>query len=249
MPGETKPQQPAAAQAPAAPANNAPSKGDVQKLTGLKKRQQIEMAGRYMFIWVAVAAVAVSFCLATGQYMFSKWAYNNKVLGAKYKASDTLTRNISNANDLKKEVDTLVANSDLASVKTDPNDTATKSILDALPTTLDPAALATSLQQAILNRSGVTIENISVPSEVDSTGGGATKKDNATPQEAKFTFVVSGSYTQIRTMVHDLERTIRPIKVVGITLNGTDANLRATFDAVTYFQPAKSTDAKRETIK
>jgi hypothetical protein len=248
MPGETKPQQPTAA-APVAPVSNAPIRGDTLKLTGLKKRQQIEMAGRYMFIWVAVAAVAVSFCLATGQYMFTKWAYNNKVLTAKYKASDTLTKNINNANELKKEVDALIANPDLASVKTDPNDTATKSILDALPTTLDPAALATSLQQVILNRSGVTIENISVPSEVDSSGTGATSSVNATPQEAKVTFVVSGSYSQIRTMVHDLERTIRPIKVVGVTLNGTDANLRATFDAVTYFQPAKNTDAKRETIK
>jgi hypothetical protein len=239
-----------APEAPAAP-GSAPSKSDAPKLTGLKKRQQIELAGRYMFIWVAVAAVAVSFCIATGQYMFSKWSYNNKILSAKYTASDTLTKNINNATELKKEVDALVANQDLASVKTDPNDTATKSILDALPTTLDPAALATSLQQAILNRSGVTVENISVPSEVDGTGVGATTAtgDSATPQEAKFTFVVSGSYTQIRTLVHDLERTIRPIKIQGVTLNGTDANLRATFDAVTYYQPAKNTDAKQEVVK
>jgi hypothetical protein len=242
MPGaEQKPVAP-----PTAP-QGPPSKGDAPRLTGLKKRQQIELAGRYMFIWVAVAAVAVSFCIATGQYMFAKWDYNNKVLGAKYKASDTLTKNINNANELKKEVDALLANSDLASVKTDPNDTATKSILDALPTTLDPAALATSLQESILNRAGVTIENITVPSEVG--GEGAASNGEATPQEAKFTFVVSGSYSQIRTMVHDLERVIRPIKVTGVTMNGTDASLRATFDAVTYYQPAKSANAKEETIK
>jgi glycine/D-amino acid oxidase-like deaminating enzyme len=122
-------------------------------------------------------------------------------------------------------------------------------VLDALPTTLDPAALATSLQQAVLNRSGVTVENISVPSEVSSTGGGAAIDTSSTPQEAKFTFVASGSYSQMRTLVHDLERTIRPIKVTGITLNGTDASLRATFDATTYYQPAKSAEVKQETIK
>ncbi|HSE60948.1 MAG TPA: hypothetical protein VLA88_01480 [Candidatus Saccharimonadales bacterium] len=248
MPGEQKPQAPA----PVAP-GGVPSKGDAPRLTGLKKRQQIELAGRYMFVWVAVAAIAVSFCIATGQYMFSKWDYNNKVLNAKYKASDTLTKNVSNANELKKEVDALLANPELASVKTDPNDTATKSILDALPTTLDPAALATSLQQAILNRSGITIENITVPSEVGGAAAAASPTTSsssaATPQEAKFTFVVSGSYSQIRTMVHDLERTIRPIKITGVTMNGTDANLRATFDAVTYFQPAKSANAKQEVVK
>jgi hypothetical protein len=245
MPGAEQQKPPAA---PAAPAPSAPSKGDAPRLTGLKKRQQIELAGRYMFIWVAVAAVAVSFCVATGQYMFAKWDYNNKVLNAKYKASDTLTKNINAANELKKEVDALLANTDLASVKTDPNDTATKSILDALPTTLDPAALATSLQESILNRSGVTIENITVPSEVGGEAGG-TANNQATPQEAKFTFVVSGSYAQIRTMVHDLERVIRPIKITGVTLNGTDASLRATFEAITYYQPAKNAEAKQETIK
>lgn len=245
MPGAE--QKPPVTAAPAP--GNAPAKAEAPRLTGLKKRQQIELAGRYMFIWVAVAAVAVSFCIATGQYMFAKWDYNNKVLGAKYKASDILNKNINSANELKKEVDALLANPELASVKTDPNDTATKSILDALPTTLDPAALATSLQQAILNRSGVTIENITVPSEIGTVDSVDVDTSQATPQEANFSFVVSGSYSQIRTMVHDLERTIRPIKVTSITLNGTDASLRATFEAVTYFQPAKSADVKEEVVK
>lgn len=225
--------------------NQAPSKAEnAPRLTGLKKRQQIELAGRNMFIWVVVAAIAVSFCLATGQYLFSKWEYNNKVIGAKYKATDTLGKNISAAQELKKQVDALVANNDLASVKTDPNDSTTKSVLDALPITNDSAALATSLQQAILNRSGVSIESITVPAE----SGDATNVPS-TPQEVKFSFVVTGSYDKIKTLTHDLERTIRPIKVTGITMNGNDASLRATFDAVTYYQPAKSVKATMEVIK
>lgn len=229
----------------AAKAPQAPAKSDGgPRLTGLKKRQQIELAGRYMFIWVVAAAVAVSFCLATGQYLFSKWDYNNKIVGAKYKAADTLGKNISAANELKKQVDALVANNDLASVKTDPNDSTTKSVLDALPITNDAAALATSLQQAILNKSGVTIESITLPAETDNQ-----QVTTPTPQEVPFTFVVSGSYDKIKTMVHDLERTIRPIKVVGITMNGNDANMRATFDAVTYYQPAKNINPTQEEVK
>lgn len=224
----------------------APAKGEATpRLTGLKKRQQIELAGRYMFIWVVAAAVAVSFCLATGQYLFSKWEYNNKVLGAKYKAADTLGKNITAATELKKQVDALVANSDLASVKTNPDDSTTKSVLDALPISNDTAALATSLQQAILNRSGVTVESITVPPEV----ADETSPTKAEPQEVKFSFVVSGSYDKIKTLTNDLERTIRPIKVVAVVMNGNDASLRATFDAVTYYQPARTANATEETIK
>jgi hypothetical protein len=61
--------------------------------------------------------------------------------------------------------------------------------------------------------------------------------------------VVSGSYDKIKTLTNDLERTIRPIKVIAITMNGNDANLRATFDAITYYQPAKTVNATEETIK
>lgn len=213
------------------------------RLTGIKKRQQIELAGRNMFIWVVAAAIAVSFCLATGQYLFTKWEYNNKIIGAKYKASDTLSSNITAAVELKKQIDALVANNDLASVKTDPNDTTTKSVLDALPISGDSAALATSLQQAILSRSGVTIESINVPGE----SGNAVLTSQ--PQEVKFSFIVTGPYDKIKTMAHDLERTIRPIKVTAITMTGTDASLRANFEATTYFQPAKSVNATQEVVK
>lgn len=224
------------------------------RLTGLKKRQQIELAGRYMFIWVVAAAVAVSFCIATGQYLFAKWEYNNKIIGAKYKAADTLGKNITAATELKKQVDALVANSDLASVKTNPDDSTTKSVLDALPISNDTAALATSLQQAILNRSGVTIESITVPPEVEigseNTGEEvAAAPTGAQPQEVKFSFVVSGSFDKIKTLTSDLERTIRPIKVTAVIMNGNDANLRASFEAITYYQPAKSVNATEETVK
>src|SRR5688572_28780812 len=163
----------------------------VSRLTGLKKRQQIEVAGRMMFIWVAIAAVALSFCLATGQYLFAKWDYNNKILSKKYAADQTLTNNITNAQQLKEEVDNLVANQELASVKTNANDPNTKSVLDALPTSFDSAAIGTSLQQVILSRSGVSIETITVPPDAE----GASEGEPVTgPQEIKFSIAVNGTY-------------------------------------------------------
>jgi len=232
---------------PSTPTSSGPKPG---RLTGLKKRQQIEVAGRLMFIWVAVAAVAVSFCLATGQYLFTKWDYNNKILSKKYTAAQTLANNVTNAQKLKTEVDNLIANQDLASVKTNPDDPNIKSVLDALPTTFDPAALATSLQQVILSRSGVSIESISVPPDTDLSATASTTGAAVTgPQEIKFSFVVTGTYDKIKALVVDLERTIRPIRINDMTLNGSDSNLRASFDASTFYQPSQTVKLGSETVK
>lgn len=219
----------------------------ITRLTGLKKRQQIEVAGRTMFVWVAIAAVALSFCVATGQYLFSKWDFNNKIIGKKNTVAQTLDINISSANQLKEEVDNLTANQDLASVKTNPDDPNTKSILDALPTAFDSAALATSLQQVILNRSGVSIESITVPPDVDSAT--ATASTLTGPQEIKFSFTVTGTYDKIKSLMVDLGRTIRPMKLNSLALNGSDSSLRASFELITYYQPPKTVMLGEELIK
>jgi hypothetical protein len=221
---------------------------------GLKKRQQIEHAGHSMFVWVAIASVAVSVCIVTTQILFQKWSYNNRVLNAKYKAADTLSKNITNAKKLKDAVNALVSNDDLASVKTNGDDQNTKSVLDALPNRLDATALGTSLQQVILNRSGVTIDGITVPadesqSNTNATGATNSASSSPTPTEMKFDFTVSGSYDKIRNMMLDLERTIRPVKIVSITFNGDDAAMTATVTAVTYYQASKSAQIKQEVVK
>lgn len=224
----------------------ASTKPETPRLTGLKKRQQIEIAGRVMFVWVAVAASALSFCAATGQYLFVRWQHNNSVMVAKQKAADTLASNIDNAKNLIKEVDGLVADSALGEVKTNPQDPNTKSVLDALPTTFDPAALATSLQQVILSKSGVAIDSISVPQELDVQSDDSKK---AVPQEMSFSFIISGSYENIKKALADIERTIRPINITSLNLAGSDNNLRAAVEATTYYQPPKSVEVGEESIK
>lgn len=218
------------------------------RLTGVKKRQQIESASRTMFIWVAVASVAVSVCVVVAQFFLQKLIYNQRIINAKIEASDTLSKNLTNAQQLKEEVDALVGNQDLSSVKTNQDDPNTKSVLDALPSQADSTALATSLQQAILNRSSVVIESITVPPETVSTEqSGAAEA--VKPIEQKFSITVSGSYDKIATMITDLERTIRPMKILSLSLNGSDADMRVTLEAATYYQPAKTTSVKEQVLR
>lgn len=216
-----------------------------QKLTGLKKREQIKHANRTMFVWVAVASVAVSFFLVAAQFLYQQWSYNNRVLAAKSKAADTLNRNITNAKTLRENVNALVGNLDLATMKTSPEDTNTKVILDALPSKLDTTALATSLQ-AIVARSGVSIETIDVPGSLSQAGD---SQADTSPVEQKFTITTIGTYDKIRSMVVDLERSIRPIKLTGIKLAGSDAAMRATIEGTTYYQPSKTISIKQQVVK
>ncbi|HWZ65533.1 MAG TPA: type 4a pilus biogenesis protein PilO [Patescibacteria group bacterium] len=215
-----------------------------QKRTGLKKRQQIEHANRRVFLWVAIASVALSFLLVLTQFFYQKWAYNNRVIDAKTKTSNTLTQNLSNATALRQNINALVGNQDLASVKTNPADSNLKIVLDALPSRLDTTALATSLQ-AITSLSGVAIENIDVPGSPSQDAS----QTSSSPIEQKFSIVVTGTYDKIRGMVVDLERSIRPIKITNLQLTGSDTSLRAAIDGVTYYQASKTVTISQKVIK
>ncbi len=217
----------------------------------LKKRDLIIKAGKAMFLWVAVAAIAVSICLVTAQFLYQKLSYNNKIITAKTEANDTLKKNIIAAEQLKKEISTLEVNQDLTAARKVPTDSNTKVILDALPSKEDKAALATSLQQAILARTNVTIKSIDLftnsvaATELDTQSATATSPDVVS---IVFTFEIEGSYDQIQSTIVDIERTILPIKLTSLTLKGNNERMTATFSAETYYQPVKTIQQKKETL-
>lgn len=221
-----------------------------QKLTGLKKRQQIEAASRTMFLWVAIASVAMSICIVASQYFIEKLFYTAKVVSVKQQAAETLKRNVENAKNLQQSVDALAGNTDLGAIKTNPDDPNTKTVLDALPSVPDTTPLATSLQQAILSRSGVIINNITVQASAPLTPSTATTGATAAqPVEQPFTVDITGTYDKIRATVLDIERTIRPMKLTTITLSGEDAAMKAVLQGVTYYQPPKTTSIKQEPVQ
>lgn len=228
-----------------------------RKLTGLKKRQQIDKANKTMFVWVAVASVVVAFALVAAQFMFKQAAFNQKIISAKSETRETLESNLKTADALKEEVNKLIANSALSSSKpkssSAPGAPAAKSnnlqvVLDALPTENDPAALTASLQHAVLDQSGVSIERLSATSG-DIIGENIAVAANDQPVEMPFNMVINGNYEQIKRAFTDMERVIRPMTIKTITIQGSDNQLRATIDGVTYYLPAKTVDLTTETIK
>jgi hypothetical protein len=226
---------------------------DNKQTTGLRKRQQISQANKTMFIWVASAAVVVSFCLVIGQFLFRQAAFNIKIIDAKSKASSTLGENIDNAKKLQEEMNSLLVNVDLSSVKAKEDDSNFKVILDALPSTNDPITFATSLQRAIIPRSGAVLDSLEPPKvSVEGEEGGGEETQAADPNdpiEQTYMFTVLGNYEQIQNLLKDFERTIRPINVNTMSIEGNDSVLRAEFDVSTYYTNPKTLTLEKKAIK
>lgn len=215
---------------------------DTKALTAVRKRQQIQNANRAMLIWVAAASAIVTVCIVLGYNFTQTLMYNNKVISAKNQTNKILKDNISTIDELKQNVNKLQTDRNLIALKASPDDTAFQVVIDALPTEDDRTALASSLQGRILAQSGVSIEQVSVTESTSSYNTGATAdtgaSDDSLAQVINFNFVIGGDYASIQKAVQDIERTIRPINITSMTVQGVANQLQATVNATTFYVPA-----------
>ena len=220
-----------------------------KQLTGIKKRQQIAQANKMIFVWVIIASVVVSLCGVTIQFLFRQAAFNQKVISAKLETQGTLSDNIENVQQLKKNVDALLADTRLSTVKANENDSNLKVVLDALPTANDGSALGASLQQVILPKSKVETSDLTTISSLILTEDEEVPTAQGEALTSNFNFAATGDYGRIQTMFGDLERTIRPMNVQTFTMQGVDGAIRATVTGVTYYSPEQSVQLGKKSIK
>jgi hypothetical protein len=223
---------------------------ETKQATALRKRQQIEKANRSMFAWVAGASVIVAFAIVAAQFMIQQGLFNEKVLNEKRVTDGTLSENLEAVDGLKEGVNVLLANEDLEAARAKSDDSNLQVVLDALPSDLDSLNLGTSLQSVILSGNVQRIDSLTVDAGF---GEGEAVQDASTvgasgPVEIPFRFTVNGNFSQIRDAFRSLERSIRPIRVVSAGIEGSDNNLTATVEAVTYYQPAKTIELQEKTV-
>lgn len=221
-----------------------------RKITGLKKREQIAQANKTVFIWVAAAGVVLSLGATFGYTLVKQAMFNQKIVNEKAKTAQTLTGNIAAAKDLKKTVDALLVNDNLLKARANNNDSAWKVVLDALPAANEPLAFGSSLQLVLLPKSGVTIEGLTIGGDTVVAAADGTQTAPATGGTAQipFSFVVTGTIGQIRTLFTTLEQSIRPIAVTNTTIEGSDANLKLTVQGYTSYQDAKTVTLKKKMV-
>ena len=220
------------------------------KMTGMKKRQQLVQTSKNIFVWVAGAAVIVTICAVSIQFLVQQGFFNQKIIDEMQKTERTLSSNVQNIEKLKDEVNKLRLDPNLAKVPVNSAIPAESSnlqvVLDALPTKNDSASFANSMASVILPRSNVSIEALTAGEQVvasaSATATPTVTVTPLTPQTLSFSATIKGSYEQITQALLDIERVIRPIKITQLTIQGSDASLGVTIQGVTYYLPAASVE-------
>lgn len=222
-------------------------------LTGVRKRQKIDQTNKQMMAWVAGAAAIVTICAMLAINLVGQIAYQAKVIAKNDETDKTLENNLTAISTLTKNINTLQTNQSLLALRADSSDTAFNVVIDALPTEDDATALGSSIQEKVLAGSGVILESFEY-SLVDSTAvtpAGTQQKVSTVSPEAKaitFKFNISGNYDSIKAALVNIEKTIRPIIVQSIDINGSTNELTATISAKTYYVPKVHYTLGKETI-
>jgi hypothetical protein len=112
-------------------------------------------------------------------------------------------------------------------------------VLDALPSTYDAPALASSIEK-ILSGQQVAFESLAVTDDPSANSDQA----QANPQSKAIPFQFEGNTTFDggKKLLQDFERSIRPFDLNTLEITGTDQKLRLKVGMTTYFQPSKSLD-------
>lgn len=226
-------------------------KNDKDALTGLKKRQQINKAQRMVFAWIVAASLVIGICGVFAQFLIRQLMFNNKIYGVLATTSSTIQKNITAYDELKSSVTKLVADTNLSVLKKGSNSTTLQVVIDALPTEENRSALATSMQTEVLGPSGVTISSFSV-TDAGADSAAASSEGSVAGTKASsfdFSFSITGTYAQVKQAIYNMERSIRPITIQSIDLQGTSDKLTANITATTYYQPAASVALKEEPEK
>lgn len=222
--------------------------------TALNKRQQVQKANKAIFLWVAIAAAIVTLSLVALQFLVRQAIFNAQIIKEKSATNSTLVQNIENAAQLKKNVDALLADDRLANVKANESDNNLKVILDALPTNGDTTSISNSLYTQVLNRSGITVEAISVgdpaaaaavapvapavaPVPVTDVNASAAPA----PVPVPFTVSARGDVVQATNALLDLQKVIRPFNLTNLQITAADdKKLNLSIKGETYYLQASS---------
>jgi hypothetical protein len=217
------------------------------------KRALIDKANTRIVVYVSVAAFILVFSLVATKTLIGQAAYQNRIISKKRVAVNQLKTDISASSQLQSAYNAFVGTTQ-NSIGGDPNGDGpqdgnnAKIVLDALPSSYDFPGLTTSLEGLLTSQSGVSIDSISGTDEEVSEGNNVLSSA-PTPQPIPFSVSLTGDYGSMQGVVGTFERSIRPIQIQTLDLNGTGADLSMTITAQTYYQPAKALNIRKVEVK
>jgi len=223
----------------------------MNKDAALRKRTQIAKANRTMFLWIAGASALVGFAAVASIFLAQKLFFNEKILAEKQNTITILEHNNSVVEDLESEVRVLDTNEALASAKAQDSDQAIQVILDALPSEANSPALGASLQTKLL--AGIEIESLQVDPVVgvESLGGDAvegTVIEGDVSAAITFRFTVNGNQEAFRSILSNLERSIRTIAISSVRITSGESADTMTVEARAFYEPSKTIELQDKVV-
>jgi hypothetical protein len=226
------------------------------------KRLAISKANTQMVVVLGIASFITVFCLVASFSIWSTTRYQVKVIDASQKAKEQLSTDITSYNSLVSAYEkfdgpttnVLGGSSTASTTGTSGSNTFNnagdnaKIVLDALPSTYDFPALATSIEN-ILNNGGFDIGNIS---GTDNQMTEQSNNSSSNPQTVAIPFefnVVNTNYAAIGQLLNTLNDSIRPMQINTIDIEGSGDQMTLTVNAQTYYQPAKTLSITNKVVQ
>lgn len=223
--------------------------------TAIRKRTQIVMTNKMMFLWVTGASVLFGFGLVVSIFLAQMSLYNEKVLAEKQKTVTTLDNNINVVSGLEDNVRALDANQLLMNLKAQPEDRAVQVVLDALPSDANSSALGASIQNKLLaNIDGLSLISLQVDPVAgveSSSGSGSLSSGSAASSYAiNFKFSVSGGEAALKNALLKLESSIRTIDITSLKIEGgSSQDSTMTVSARAFYEPAQKLELTDKVVK
>lgn len=214
------------------------------------KRIQIGKANARIVLFVAGAAFVAAFCLVASRALLDQRAYQSRVIKEKTAALNQLQANNSAVDQLVNSYKSFVGEpiniiSGTSSGSGDRDGDNAKIVLDALPSKYDFPALATSIEK-ILSNQKYTIDSITGTDDELNQQQTATGTETI---EIPFQIGVSGDFASMQGLIDVLQRSIRPISINTIEMEGSDSLLKISISAKTYYQPEKTVNITTKDVK
>ncbi|MBX4197093.1 hypothetical protein KW801_00870 [Candidatus Saccharibacteria bacterium] len=210
------------------------------------KHLQIDKSQSTMLAVIVAATVIVVFGLFATKAMIVKGAYQRRALHARRDVADRLKTNYDSAKTLFTQYKVfadqnpnVIGGSITGTTNLDGNNP--RIVLDALPSSYDAPALASSIEKVLTDQS-ITINSLKVTD--DPTANSDQAQTNPQSKAVIFSFEGTTSFAGGTKLLQDFERSIRPFDLNSLEISGTDTKLKLVVDMTTYYQPAKSLDLK-----
>lgn len=219
-------------------------------MTSIKRNLIIKSNSTIVAVTSGACFIAV-FCIIASASLVNQLAYQNRVIQADNSSLSRINGDIRTVTTLETAYNAFIG-TPINIIGGNTNGTGsqdgtnTKIILDALPSTYDYPALATSLE-AVLTNQGVQIQSISGTD--DSSSQPSQSSSNPSPQPIPFSISVTGSYDSVQNVVNTFEQSIRPFQIQTMELSGDQSQLTLNISAQTYWQPSKSLNETKEVVR